>query len=579
MRIFNSDGSEARICGNGLRCAAALAFDNFFCRKAVMHVQTGAGVRVVEVLSAGETRSVRVDMGPARLTAREVPTTIAPSTEVALRSKIQVSDRGFEVTCISIGNPHAVIFCEEPVSDDFLRRYGPELERHVAFPRGANIHFVSALFDDAVRVRTWELGSGYTKACGSGACAAAVAWSLGHPDVPARLRTVLDGGELMIEWGGGGDPVFMEGPAAYAFTGEWPSVTLGSLPADARVPECYRPPAWWPSDKTRPTHRMRLANLPTPLQRWMVPSAPSDVDIWIKRDDFTGLEVSGNKVRKLEFLLAEALNGGYDSVATLGALQSNHCRATAAAARQVGLEPFLILKCQDPEDGIGIDGNVFFDRAMGAQIKLVSKARAEQVGDAALLEELCQESGRKMFTFASGGSTALGAWGYIEQVQETLGQAGSMGLDLVYFTCGSGGTAAGLALGLELSGARADGVELVGLCVDDSPRHFYDKLRRIFDELGVGHLRPEDLLRLEQCTNLGYGVASEGEINFIARTARATGVLLDPVYSGKGALGMLEDLRLVAAAGLNPRHVLFVHTGGAFGAMAQAEAFKIAFSE
>lgn len=324
--------------------------------------------------------------------------------------------------------------------------------------------------------------------------------------------------------------------------------------------ERYSPPAWLPEWLTPPQHRVRLGHLPTPVERWQLPEAPCE-DLWIKRDDYSGSEMSGNKVRKLEFLLAEALARECDSVVTVGGIQSNHCRATAVAARRLGLEPHLVLRGADQ----GLVGNLLVSRLVGAELHIVDEEEFRARGGAALVDDVVEKleaDGKRPFAFLSGGSNALGTWGYLQAVDELK----DLDVDRIYFACGSGGTAAGLALGLHLADVRA---ELVGLCVDDSPDFFFDKIDAMFAELTTAPPSSRDILRLESCLGAGYGVSTPAELQFIARTARASGVVLDPVYSGKAALGMLDDLRRHPA-----RVVLFIHTGGHLGLYAKEEQLK-----
>jgi len=334
--------------------------------------------------------------------------------------------------------------------------------------------------------------------------------------------------------------------------------------------EAYSAPRWVPEWLTPPASRLRLGHLPTPIEAWPLEDA-AGCRVAIKRDDYSGSELSGNKVRKLEFLLAAAKAEGCDCVVTVGGIQSNHCRATAVAARRVGLEPFLVQRSETPDEDPGLVGNLLVSRMVGAQIRLASGDEFEAVGGWALALRLADElraQGRRPYAFPSGGSSPLGTWGYLEMVAELEAQLESRrdSLDRIYFACGSGGTAAGLALGLHLSPIQT---QLVGLCVDDTPDVFYDKLDAIYADLGARDLPPaRDLLRLEPCVGAGYAVSTQPELDFLLRTARHTGVLLDPVYSGKAALGMLRDLRRspVDAA-------LFVHTGGHLGLYAKESQF------
>lgn len=249
----------------------------------------------------------------------------------------------------------------------------------------------------------------------------------------------------------------------------------GATAGDGQAEE-YLAPNWVQPELKPPNQRLRLAHLPTPIHRWMLPGVdPSVAEVWIKRDDCTGCELSGNKVRKLEFLLAEALAGGCDSVITVGGIQSNHCRATAAAARRVGLTPHIILKTKSPDSDPGLVGNLMLDRMVGAHIHLVSDEEFAAKGGWGLVcelkEKLEKERGAKPYPFPSGGSNDVGTWGYIQAIAEIEQQTKSLGFefDAVYYACGSGGTGAGLALGMHASSLQG---ELVGLCVDDTPQEY-----------------------------------------------------------------------------------------------------------
>lgn len=336
----------------------------------------------------------------------------------------------------------------------------------------------------------------------------------------------------------------------------------------------YTPPAWAPPNLPAPPSRLRLAHLPTPLHRWPVPRVSEDVEVWIKRDDMSGCELSGNKVRKLEFLLADAISKGCDSVITVGGIQSNHCRATAAAARRLGLEPHIVLRTSERTDSDpGLAGNLLIDRLVGAKIHLIGDAEFAAKGGwklvCAVKDEL-EEEGKRPYAFPSGGSNALGSWGYIEAVREIADQAAAAGLhfDRIYFGCGSGGTAAGLALGVLYSGLAAAGTELVALGVDDTPEMFYEKLDGLFRSChsDFSSLKSRQLLTILDAVGAGYAQATDEELLFLIETARATGICLDPVYTAKAALGMVKDLKVRPV-----QRALFVHTGGLLGTYAKVD--------
>lgn len=196
--------------------------------------------------------------------------------------------------------------------------------------------------------------------------------------------------------------------------------------------------------------------------------------MWIKRDDLSSFDLSGNKVRKLEFLMAAAVASGHDSIITIGGQQSNHARATACCSKQLGLESHLILRCPDPEKDPGLAGNLLLNRLVGANIYTVSPGTYARIGSAELTAQLAEKlraQGKNPYVVPVGGSNELGAWGYIEFVRELIQQCQDMAIgdfDHIIFACGSGGTATGIALGLRLSGIKTK-VHAVGVC--DSPVH------------------------------------------------------------------------------------------------------------
>jgi len=218
MRMFNADGSESEMCGNGVRCVAKFVHDHGIARKPELRIETGRGVLTLQLeVNHGRADRVRVNMGEPILTGVEIPTTLPGNPPLA--QKLLAGGREFEVNCISMGNPHCVTFVEQ-VTDDWVLRIGPEVERHPAFPRRVNAEFVQVLARNEFRMRVWERGSGETLACGTGACAVAVAGILtGRFD--NRVLGHLPGGDLELEWTPGG-PVFLTGPATEVFSGDWP---------------------------------------------------------------------------------------------------------------------------------------------------------------------------------------------------------------------------------------------------------------------------------------------------------------------------------------------------------------------
>src|SRR5262245_31574474 len=218
MRMFNADGSEAEMCGNGVRCVAKYIHDHGIARKSRVSIETGRGILTLDLeVDGGKARRIRVDMGAPILQGSDIPTTLPGNPPVNV--PIVIEGREFSVTAVSMGNPHATVYVDD-VESVPLEKLGPILEHHPSFPRRVNVHFVQVLAPGEVRMRTWERGSGITLACGTGACAVCVAGVL-TGRTGSELLAHLPGGDLDLEWSGAGQPVFMTGPATEVFSGEW----------------------------------------------------------------------------------------------------------------------------------------------------------------------------------------------------------------------------------------------------------------------------------------------------------------------------------------------------------------------
>jgi diaminopimelate epimerase len=224
MRMYNADGSESEMCGNGIRCLAKYVHDHGLVRKPVLKVETGRGVLTLELeVSGGAVRQVRVDMGEPILTPADIPTSLrCPAGEQGylLNVPITVCGTTLAATCVSMGNPHCVFFVPA-VTDEHVLRLGSTLEIHPAFPRRTNVEFVEVRRPDEVAFRVWERGSGETLACGTGACAVAVAGVL-TGRTQRRLLAHLRGGDLLLHWSETDNHVYMTGPAVEVFSGDWP---------------------------------------------------------------------------------------------------------------------------------------------------------------------------------------------------------------------------------------------------------------------------------------------------------------------------------------------------------------------
>ncbi len=217
MRMFNSDGSESEMCGNGIRCVAKYAYDHGLVTKQEITAETGAGILTLQLFTneAGKVDRVRVNMGQPRLTRGQIPMTGNADQQV-INQELKILDRTFHITCVSMGNPHCIIFVDNV--DEFpLEKYGPVIENHDLFPNRTNVEFVEIISPGEVKQRTWERGAGETLACGTGASAVAVAGILNERTERTILNHLL-GGDLELEWAKDGS-VFMTGPAVQVFEG------------------------------------------------------------------------------------------------------------------------------------------------------------------------------------------------------------------------------------------------------------------------------------------------------------------------------------------------------------------------
>jgi diaminopimelate epimerase len=219
MRMFNSDGSEGQMCGNGIRCVAKYAWDHARTEANPMSVETMSGVKIIDLVldAAGKATGATVDMGEPILDPPSIPVNMRLETVVEM--PIRSLSRAFNMTCVSMGNPHTVIFVDD-VSSIELDQFGPDLEHNALFPERINVHFVQVHSGDEVTVRTWERGTGHTLACGTGASAVCVAGILAKK-TDRKITAHLDGGDLELEWRESDGHVYMTGPATEVFTGQW----------------------------------------------------------------------------------------------------------------------------------------------------------------------------------------------------------------------------------------------------------------------------------------------------------------------------------------------------------------------
>lgn len=324
--------------------------------------------------------------------------------------------------------------------------------------------------------------------------------------------------------------------------------------------------------------RHRLGQVPTPLEPMRRLTAklrergPAP-NLWLKRDDCTGLATGGNKTRKLEFLLGDALAHGADTLVTCGAVQSNHARQTAAAAAVTGLACDLLLESRvERDEEYEQSGNVLLDNVLGARI--VDRLPGGTDMQAAMDEHaaVLTKEGRTPYVIPGGGSNPTGALGYVACAQELL--TADVRIDAVVHGTGSGGTQAGLVAGLW--GSRS-GIPVVGVSVRQQEavqvELVHDLAARTLRLLGVDDELPRDAVTVDdRFVGPGYGVPTQEMVDAIELVARTEGVLLDPVYSGKGMAGLL---RMVAEGRFDADdNVVFVHTGGVAGLFGYRSAFE-----
>jgi D-cysteine desulfhydrase len=315
--------------------------------------------------------------------------------------------------------------------------------------------------------------------------------------------------------------------------------------------------------------RVPLARLPTPLEPSPRLGAELGVELLYKRDDLTGLELSGNKARKLELLVAEAEASGADTLVTCGGVQSNHCRATAFAAAKRGLSSVVLLRVPDPSRPPALEANALLDHLAGAELRWVSHeeyARRAEVM-ARIADEL-RAAGRRPYVIPEGGSSALGSLGYALAVLELRAQLPESWRDgpvAIAYAAGSGGTGAGIEMGVRLAGWS--GARPLGFAVCNDARYF---VRAIAALCADARLRwpaipevPEAEVAIDGgFVGPGYAQATPQGLALVRRAAAADGIVLDPVYTGKAMLGVAARAR---EGHLPSRRVVLFHTGGAFG--------------
>lgn len=326
--------------------------------------------------------------------------------------------------------------------------------------------------------------------------------------------------------------------------------------------------------------RLHFAHLPTPLEPMKsLSKLLGGPNLWIKRDDCTGLAGGGNKTRKLEFLIAEAVQQQADTIITQGATQSNHARQTAAIAARMGMACYLLL--EDRTGSVDVDynynGNVLLDQMLGATLQ---KLPIDTDMDAAMqdLAKSLRADGKKPYIIPGGGSNPTGALGYVNAALELLNQANNMGLkiDHVVHATGSAGTQAGLVTGLCATHSQ---IPVLGIGVraarQKQENNVFELAAKTAELLGVaGIVKREDVVANSDYVGGGYGVPTDSMLEAVGMFARTEAILLDPVYSGKAAAGLVDLIR--KGQFKQNENIVFLHTGGAQGLFAYRQSFNFA---
>ncbi len=315
------------------------------------------------------------------------------------------------------------------------------------------------------------------------------------------------------------------------------------------------------------------ANLPTKIEKLpRLSRSLEGPEIYIKRDDQTGIEVSGNKIRKLEYLMADALDKGTDALITCGAIQSNHCRATAAVGAKLGIPVHLVLKENRKPEMIG---NYLLDHLFGAKTHRISESDYQHHRGTILkkLGDQLLSQGKTPYIIPEGASNGLGCFGYRDVIEEIQQQEKSLGFsfDAVVVATGSGSTLGGLILGKTMYDYPG---EVIGFNIAADAKTFQNRISLILKEAGTyldsqtfdaDHplFSPENIPIIDGYVGEGYGKSRKEEWEFLQYIARSEGILLDPVYTGKALYGLTEEIK----KGNFDKHqrILFIHTGGVFG--------------
>ena len=322
--------------------------------------------------------------------------------------------------------------------------------------------------------------------------------------------------------------------------------------------------------------RIYLANLPTKIEKLeKLSNELHGPDIYIKRDDQTGTEFSGNKIRKLEYSFKEAMDKGCNYVITCGGIQSNHCRATAAVAAKLGMKSCLVLR---GDEETPVDGNLFLDKLLGAEVRFVTpeeyKFKRKEIMENIKLE--MEGKGYRPYIIPEGASNGIGLFGYYNAMEEIMEQEKRMNIhfDGIVIATGSGGTYAGLFLASKLLNS---GTKIFGVNVCDDEEYFKNKIREILIE-GQNYIKEnipfskDEINIIDGYVGEGYAISNPKGREFIYNLAKLESLILDPVYTGKAMYGLCEEIK--KGHFKDYKNILFIHTGGLFGLFPQKDLFK-----
>lgn len=321
--------------------------------------------------------------------------------------------------------------------------------------------------------------------------------------------------------------------------------------------------------------KVNLAYLPTPIKKANFLSKELAANIYLKRDDLTGTEISGNKIRKLEYALKLAIDQGYTSVITTGGIQSNHCRATTAAATMLGLKTVLLLRINEEPK---IEGNYFLDKLFGAEIRYCTPDEYRNSRNEIMTSIANEktEQGNKCFVIPEGASFGIGSMGYFEAMEEIVKQEKELGItfDTIVHAVGSGGTYSGLYLANKYYNLNK---RIIGFAVCDNSHYFMNHIHNINNDalqyldknLGIDI---SDIEINDKYTGIGYALSTKEELDFIKYVALNEATVFDPVYTGKAMYGLYNEIK--AGNLKNAGNILFIHTGGLFGVFPKQDEFQ-----